>query len=345
MKFFFLVSAAFVLALGGGVWTFWAGVYIPLRSDFHEEKVFRIKQGEGSWEIARELEKEGLIRSALFFQLHVLMKDFASKLQAGTYKVSPSLSPARIAQKFVSGQIIQTKMRILEGWSIERIGNYAQEENLLNREEFFQAAGFSPKQKGKALASAIELASDYDFLADKPSNMGLEGYLFPDTYQIQEDENAEKLVRRMLENFDRQLTSQMRQDIQAGRHTIYDVVTMASIIEKEVRTPEDKKIVSGIFWKRLAEGMPLQADATITYVTGKRSTNISLEELKIASPYNTYQYPGLPLGPISNPGIESLKAAIYPTESSYWFYLSKPDGETVFSKTYQEHLAAKQKYL
>jgi UPF0755 protein len=120
---------------------------------------------------------------------------------------------------------------------------------------------------------------------------------------------------------------------------------MASLLEKEVKSLEDKKIVSGILWKRLENNMPLQVDATISFITGKKDANISIEETKIDSPYNTYKYRGLPLGPICNPGLESIIAAIYPETSNYWFYLSTPEGKTIFSKTLDEHNIAKQKYL
>ena len=120
---------------------------------------------------------------------------------------------------------------------------------------------------------------------------------------------------------------------------------MASIIEKEVRTSEDKKLVSGILWKRWGIGMPLQADATVVYASGKKNGYVTFEDLKIQSPYNTYLHIGLPVGPISNPGLESIVAAIYPQSSDFWYYLSKPSGETVFSKTLAEHNNAKIKYL
>ena len=120
---------------------------------------------------------------------------------------------------------------------------------------------------------------------------------------------------------------------------------MASLIEKEVQSTEDMQLVSGILWKRLKNDMPLQVDATVTYLTGKRSTGVSTEDTKIDSPYNTYLYRGLPLGPISNPGTESIEAALHPKTSSYWYYLSAPDGKTIFSTTYEQHVQAKQKYL
>ncbi len=182
-------------------------------------------------------------------------------------------------------------------------------------------------------------------MKDKPKNLNLEGYIFPDTYEIRKEENLEEIIIKTLQNLDSKLTKDIREDIDQQKRTIFEIITMASMIEKEVRTLEDKKIVSGILWKRLENNMPLQVDATIFYITGKKGTAISIEELKIDSLYNTYKYMGLPLGPICNPGLESIISAVYPEASDFWFYLSTPEGETIFSKTLKEHNIAKAKYL
>jgi UPF0755 protein len=182
-------------------------------------------------------------------------------------------------------------------------------------------------------------------LKDKPKSLNLEGYIFPDSYKIRKEETIEDIINKTLQNFDKKVTPELRQEIEKQNKTIFEIITMASLLEKEVKTLEDKKIVSGILWKRLENNMPLQVDATISFITGKKDANISIEETKIDSPYNTYKYKGLPLGPISNPGLESIIAAIYPESSDYWYYLSTPEGETVFSKTLEEHNIAKAKYL
>ena len=147
----------------------------------------------------------------------------------------------------------------------------------------------------------------------------------------------------MLVNFDKKLTPELRTQIQKQKKTIFEIITMASMIEKEVRSLNDKKIVSGILWKRISIGMPLQLDATINYITDKNDPGVAIKDTKIDSPYNTYKYKGLPKGPISNPGIDSTTAAIYPTQTKYWYYLT--DGTTIFSETLQQHNEAKAKYL
>ena len=238
-------------------------------------------------------------------------------------------------------------MTIIEGWNLRNIGLYLENKEMFMTEELFELVGFPLIDYSKAtdLLKPKDFSEEFDFLEDKPKNLGLEGYLFPDTYEIFFEEGIEDIVRRMLDNFDRKLTLELKEEIASQKKSIFEIVTMASLIEKEVRTIEDKKIVSGILWKRLKSRMPLQVDATISYITGRKTTEITKEELKINSPYNTYKYKGLPLGPICNPGLESIKAAIYPKQSEYWFYLSTPEGETIFSKTLREHNEAITKYL
>ena len=170
--------------------------------------------------------------------------------------------------------------------------------------------------------------------------------MFPDTYRIYIDADLDDIIRKMLGNFDGKLTAKMREDISKQGKTIYEIVTMASLIEKEVRTEKDMKIVSGIFWNRIKNGQALQSCASLAYILGVNKAQYTTEDTKIISPYNTYQNPGLPPGPISNPGIQAIKAAIYPTDTDYNYFLTNPaNGETIFSKTFNEHIKNKNKYL
>lgn len=173
----------------------------------------------------------------------------------------------------------------------------------------------------------------------------LEGWLFPDTYRFFLDSSAEDIVNRFLVNFDRQLIPDLKEEITRQRKTLAEVLTMASLIEKEVRGLSDRATVSGILWKRLRLGIPLQVDASLAYITGKRDTSFSKAETRIESPYNTYLHAGLPPGPIANPGFESIQAALYPAESPYLYYLSAKDGTTIFSRTLEEHNLAKARNL
>jgi UPF0755 protein len=149
----------------------------------------------------------------------------------------------------------------------------------------------------------------------------------------------------MLDNFDVKLTDDLRQEIKRQKKTIFEVMTMASLIEKEVKSYQDKQMVSGIFWKRLNARVSIDSCASISYILGEDKKQYSYDDTRTPSPFNTYINAGLPLGPISNPGIESIKAAIYPKDSAFWYFLSAPDGKTIFSKTFAEHNIAKAKYL
>lgn len=308
---------------------FW---HLPLSFIKTNNQNFIVEKGWGSKEIAKNLDKQKLISNALVFRLYVLLFGQHGKLQAGVYELSPSMSIVQIAQKIASGEIVKNKITVLEGWDTKDIGEFLEQKGFMKKNDFL-------------LATQTPLVH-FTFLDDKPKNLSLEGYLFPDTYEISATETASSLINKMLAHFDEKLTPEIRQEIKRQKKSIFKIVVMASILEKEVRTLEDKKIVAGILWKRIAEGMPLQVDATINYITRKDHAGVLIADTQIDSPYNTYKYYGLPLGPISNPGIESILAAIYPTKSDYWYYLSdQKTGKSIFSKTLEEHNIAVYKYL
>ncbi len=287
-------------------------VFLPLDNDSQKQVFFKIEKGRGLKDIAGKLQEEGIIRWQGSFQIYALLGGYSKNLQAGTYLLSPSMNVKEIAEKIAEGKIILEKATVIEGWNLRDLGLYFQEKGMFSKEEFWNAAGYplSPYSK--------------------------EGYLFPDTYFFKRDASPKEVVLEMKENFQRKTSKLQFQES--------DLI-MASILEKEVITRNDKEIVAGILYKRMEAGMPLQADATLTYITGKKSTKISKKETEIDSPYNTYKHYGLPPGPICNPGLESLEAALNPKESPFWYYLSSPEGETVFSRTLQEHNRAKAEHL
>jgi len=317
----------------------WQEIYLP-KNPLGREKILAIGKGEGLREISFDLEKEGLIKSRLFFRIYVLSKGVSKNLQAGNYSLSPSMTIPEITKKIVSGDVIKEKITILEGWNLKDIADYVENNNLGSKEELFQITGYPENQSGSKDYSDI-----FPFLKDKPTDTNLEGYIFPDTYEIQRNkETLETIIIKALKNFDKKLNSDLRQEIKSQNKTVFDILIMASLLEKEVKTFEDKKIVSGILWKRREHGWPLQVDATLTYITGKKSSELTKEDLELPSHYNTYKYSWIP-GPICNPGLDSILAAIYPEKSDFWYYLSTFDGKTIFSKTLEEHNLAKAKYL
>jgi len=272
------------------------GVYLPVN---HSEEMVRflVKKGDTARDVAENLKDNGLIRYEIAFRAYASLIDKADKLVIGEYELSSSMNIPEIVNKLSSGDRIKRMITIIEGWDLKDIKEYLEEQGI----------------KGEIDSS-------------------LEGYLFPDTYELSPEDKIDDVVKMMTDNFNDKV----------GEISSDDII-MASLLEKEVITLEDKKIVSGILWKRLEADMPLQVDATITYLTGK--SKVSLDDLEIDSHYNTYKYKGLPVGPICNPGLESIEAAENPIESDYWFYLSTSEGETIFSKNFKEHQQAIEKYL
>ncbi len=279
-----------------------------------------VNKGENAKDIAFKLKQERIINDPHFFLFLVFLEKDWNKLQAGEYLLNSEMSNQEIINALVQGKTIKETVTIIEGWNTWDIAQYLESKGLFSQEEAIKSIQeFKPNQ--------------FDFLNDKPKNLGLEGYIFPDTYFLEKNATLEDFLNRALENFGQKLTPDLRDEIKKQNKSIFEIVTMASLLEKEIISFEDKQIVSGILWKRLKAGIPLQVDATLLY------------PLEDNSPYNTYKHLGLPLGPICNPGLESIKAAIYPQNSPYWYYLSKPNKETVFSKTLEEHNLAKAKYL
>ena len=327
------------------------GIYL-CKDNSGIEQVFLIKKGNSIKEVVFNLEEQELIKNKNFFFIYVFLKGDSKKIKAGEYIISSSQPISRIADKFVKGDTIKEKITIIEGWNIRDIAWYFENKGMFQAEEIFEITGFPlvDYSKIKDLPFPKDFSDEFSFLKDKPKNVGLEGYLFPDTYEIGKqalvnNELIEEIIKRTLRNFNEKLNSDLQEEIVKQDKSIFEVITMASLLEKEVRSIEDKKIVSGILWKRLKNKVALQVDATIAYITGEKESNGFKQDVKIDSPYNTYKYRGFPLGPICNPGLDSILASIYPKDSEFWYYLSTPEGETIFSKNLKEHNIARVKYL
>ncbi len=331
-KIIILIAIFGVLLLFASLWVY-SSVYIATGIN-SQEIIFTIPHGESWRVISRRLEESGIIKNSLFFNLYLFVSGDYGSLQAGTYLIGPKLTIPDIVKKISSGDVYQRRITIIEGWKITDMAKYLSELGIADKKLFLELANSPHLFKEK-----------YSFITEDLDNLSLEGYLFPDTYLIPYGSTEREIIEMMLSNFDKKITAELRSAIASQNKSIFDIIIMASLIEKEVRTYEDMRKVSGLLWRRLEIGMPLQVDATIAFITGKNTTRISIQETRIDSPYNTYLHRGLPIAPISNPGINSIKAAIYPDPNEYLFYLSKPDGETVFSRNLEEHNIAKNKYL
>lgn len=231
---------------------------------------------------------------------------------------------------------VENKVTVIEGWRLKDIASDLAKEGIVTEEEF---------------RSAVDIENwrdQYDFLTD-PKIKSLEGFLYPDTYNFFDDATASDIIKRLLDEFDNKVTLEMRSDLKAQKHTLYEALTLASILEREISNKsahdEERNIVADIFWSRIKIGMGLQSDATVNYITGKTTTRPSLKDLEIDSPYNTYKYRGLPPSPINNPSLASIRSVIYPTANDYLYFLTDADGKAYFAKTYDGHLANIRKYL
>jgi len=285
MKFKLILTFIIIFLIGFFVWQ---GIYLPKNLGSVENTMFSIEKGQKLFQIGENLEKEGIIKNKFFFDFYLIMKGNQKKLQAGKYFLSSSENILNIAKKIISGSTAKIKITIPEGFTIKQI------------EERFKEIGYPIS----------------------PIDVSLEGFLFPDTYQFSYSETNQEIIQKMMDNFDKKLTSDLREEIEKQNKTILEIITMASLLEKELITKEEKELASGVLWKRLNTKMPLQVDCFL----------------------ETYEKLGLPEKPICNPGLESIIAAVYPKDNLYWYYLSTPEGETIFSKTLKEHNLLKAEY-
>ncbi|MES2216717.1 MAG: endolytic transglycosylase MltG [Patescibacteria group bacterium] len=305
---------------------------------------FTIHKGDSVFEIARNLKSEGFIKSRFTFVVPLLFTGKYKKLQAGRYALSLGMSNKEIVRLFEEGRTAAVRIDIIPGMTINDISKLLSKGGLPQSEEFLRLA-LPDNSVASANSTTSPNSSKFSqkFMADRPKGAGLEGYLYPDSYLIESTETAEGIIDRLLNNFDTHVLQSTSTPPLPKKRSLYEIVTMASILEKEVRTLEDKKKVAGILWKRQEVGMPLQVDSSGKYFLEKNKAGLVVAPDNMT--YNTYDHVGLPWGPISNPSLESLTAAMKPTASDYWYYLSSRDGTTIYSRTLGEHLINKAKFV
>lgn len=315
-------SAAVAAALAFSAAAAWgAHAVSPVSGSAAPLREVRIQRGAGVSAIARELESAGVIRSRLAFQVLVVLTGRSSALKPGRYALSPASSSAAVADALVGGPDREVEALIPEGSTLYRI------------DEILAEAG------------VIAPGSLVQYARGDPS---VEGRLFPDRYRFFVDEEPSVVAGKFLDNFREKAEPLLGDDPARARR----LVVLASLLEREVPEHEDRRLVAGVLERRLRAGMALQVDASICYAkqvaAGSAVNCLPLDpsDFKIDSPYNTYRYPGLPPGPIGNPGIDALRAALDPKTSPYWYYLSDPKtGKTIFSRTFEEHDTNRARYL
>lgn len=302
-----------------------------------------VEPGESVKQIAQKLEDVGLISSRLFFYTYVWLKDVKTELQAGTFTVKQGMNLRELIALLSRALAEEQQVTIPEGYTLAQIGKTLDQSfEHLSEEEWTQATSSGGILK--------EASIDLPIVAQGiPEGQTLEGYLFPDTYRFRNEATAETIAETMILTLSRRLVENgvvvPSHLVLSNGMTIHELLTLASIVEREVASFEDRKHVAGIFLSRLQIGMALQADSTVNYITGKQDAAISIEDSKIHSPYNTYQQLGLPPGPICNPGMQAILAVLYPEDSDDLYFLTTEEGKVIYAKTFAEHVANKQLYL
>ncbi len=300
---------------------------------------FEITSGQGLTEISRGLKERELIKSASVFKSYLKRHKLDKDVKAGNFILKRSMDGKEIAEKLTSDEVLETAITIQEGLTIKQIDAKLTSAGLIEEGELiaFDIDNLSEEE--------IEMIPEEFSTILHQNYSNLEGLLFPDTYFINPSNfSLNSFVIRLINTMDQKITEDMRTTYRMAGRDLYEVLNMASIVEREVRTSDDIPIVAGILWKRYDSNWHIGADATILYVTEEQT--IDMEDLELDSAYNTRKFLGLPPTPIANPGIESIKGAIYPRSSEYWYYLTTLDtGEVIYGKTNEEHNLNKAKYL
>ncbi|WP_022667466.1 endolytic transglycosylase MltG [Desulfospira joergensenii] len=298
----------------------------PLDPD-PEKILFTISPGQGLNTIAAHLEARGLIAHKTCFKLYARYKKAASRLKAGEYMIAASQAPARILDIFVQGKERLFPITIPEGLNMDEIAQRIAETGFCTRENF------------------LKLCRDPEFIRSLDiESHTLEGYLFPDTYFFPNHTGCQKIIRKMTATFHSVFTPEWRARAKEMGFSVQEIVTLASMIEKETADPSERPLISSVFHNRLKKRMRLESDPTVIYGDKDFKGRIRTKHLRRSTPYNTYRIFGLPLGPIANPGALALKAALFPEPSSFFFFVSKNDRTHYFSKTLAEHNRAVRKY-
>ncbi len=328
-----IIIFSIILLIIGGLFYFRNQVYYVHNLD--TEKVsFSVEKGEKNIEIAEKLKQANLITGKIYFYYYLKTHKLVNKIMPGVYLLSSSMTIPEVAHILTNPQEIFIKITFPEGFTAKQMAARLKAQGLPG-DKFLQIVN-NPQH----------LKKRYSYLASDKIKT-LEGYLFPDTYFFKKDTIAKNIVGRLLDNFNKKFNIQIKEDISKQNKSLREIIIMASIIEKEVQTNKDMKIVSGIFWKRLANKQKLQSDAPLSYILGDKNDQHQGTDLKKDSLYNTYLYLGLPPGPICNPGLEAISAAIHPEASPYNYFLTatiKGVKKVIYAQTFSEHVANRKKY-
>jgi UPF0755 protein len=325
-----IVLAGVVLSVGSGAAGLWAALRPPAPGDA-EARTVLVEPGESAWAIARRLEAAGLVRRAWAVVVAARLLGIAHRLQQGEYRFAPSQPALAMLRALARGDRVAHRVTIPEGATVRQIADLLAAAGLADRERFLRVA----LREGRRFARPS--------LADLPVD-SLEGYLFPETYLLHRGMDEAALIERFLDEFEARVGPAVREAARARGVSLHQLLTIASMIEREARVPDERPVIAGVIYNRLRRGMRLEIDATVLYALGEHKPVVTFADLEVDSPYNTYRRDGLPPGPIANPGAAAIAAAAAPADVPYLYYVLRPDGHHHFSRTYDEHLRAVRRY-
>jgi UPF0755 protein len=299
--------------------------------------IFTIEPGESVGQIAARLQSEGLIRDAQLFRQYLRYAKLDSGVEAGQFTLKKTMTIPQIAQALQTGLRDELTLTIPEGRRLEEVAALVAQQMPISATAFLASA-----------RDAKAWAAQYRVLSDLPAGASLEGYLFPDTYRFPQEVTAPDVIGRMLSNFDRRVTPALRDKLAAQKRTLFQAVTLASIVERESAVAAERPAIASVYFNRLVSGMALDADPTVQYGMASARNQppwwpqLTQQDYRsVKSPYNTYLNPGLPPGPIASPGLSAIQAAVEPAQTVYYFFRAScnRDGTHLFSKTLEEHAA------
>lgn len=331
------VYAGAILFLLGSLWI-GTQLYIhhlttPVGIQTHSIKtsVITIKKGASLREIGDTLQREDMITSNSLFVMYARLTGAEKQIKAGSYRINNALSMKGILGRIVGGDVLRNRVTIPEGYTDDQIARL-----LINK-------GIVTKD-GWQVALQTENFT-YPILKDAPAGpKRLEGFLFPATYDLYADFTPKEILEVMLKRFDVAFTPDLQARARKQGLSVRQVVILASIVEREAKLEKERPIIASVFLNRLKRGMRLESCATVQYVLGTPKERLTYQDIRIASPYNTYLHEGLPPGPISNPGLASIRAVLYPAQTNYLYFVAKGDGSHAFSVTFGEHETAARSY-
>ena len=321
-----VILAAATIAAG----YYWFEGKLDQESAAGREELFVVPPGASIQEVARLLEEAGVIESALLFRIHMKFRQGDASVKAGEYRFIPPVTIRRTAERLIEGRVFYHRITVPEGLDWRETAAALSGHDFGGEEEYL------------ALVSVPDLVSAFD-----PKAENLEGYLFPETYSVTRGTTPSEIVRLMVSRFKESWTGEFEKRAGELDMSMREIITLASLIEKETARPEERPLVSAVFHNRLRLGMKLGCDPTVIYAVKRVKPwdgIIHRSDLDLDSPYNTYLYPGLPPGPIASPGLESIRAALYPAESEFLYFVSRNDGSHIFSSTYADHSRAVDRY-